>query len=213
MIIGARKRVFNFRMLYMSENSSKPYLIRALYEWCIDNQQTPYLTVLVDENTQVPSKFVFNGQIVLNISYEAVAQLQISNEFVECKARFDGKRFDIVVPVNNIIAIYSKENGQGMTFNVEIDKNNANNKTNNKMDNKTDDKAENKTGKKASPLVLLDLDETFKSDKTIHQTDEPIFEQSESQTELTDRQKIDIDENNKENNKKSSLKAHLKLIK
>lgn len=96
--------------------STRPYLLRALYEWCTDNGYTPYLVVRVDDSVQVPREYVNNGEIVLNVSYDATSGLHIGNDFIEFKARFGGKPRDILVPVPRVIAIYARENGQGMAF-------------------------------------------------------------------------------------------------
>src|SRR6185436_5434282 len=104
----------------LESTSTRPYLIRALYEWCTDNGFTPYVAVLVDETVQVPREYVKNGEIVLNISYDATSSLKIGNEFIEFKARFAGTAREIMVPVNRVIAIYARENGQGMAFPVPV---------------------------------------------------------------------------------------------
>jgi len=96
--------------------STRPYLIRALYEWCTDNGLTPYVAVLVDETTHVPREYVKNGEIVLNISFDATSALKLGNEFIEFKARFSGKAHEVLVPIGRVIAIYARENGQGMAF-------------------------------------------------------------------------------------------------
>jgi stringent starvation protein B len=96
--------------------STRPYMIRAMHEWCTDNGYTPYLAVAVDEWTQVPMEFVKDGQIVLNASYDATSQLVLGNERVEFRARFGGVARDISVPVDHVLAIYARENGQGMAF-------------------------------------------------------------------------------------------------
>lgn len=96
--------------------STRPYLIRALHEWCTDGGFTPYIVVVVDETVQVPSEFVRDGQIVLNIGYEATSGLQITNDVVTFKARFGGVAREVVVPIDHVIAIYARENGQGMAF-------------------------------------------------------------------------------------------------
>jgi stringent starvation protein B len=93
-----------------------PYLIRALYEWCTDNGFTPYVAVLVDDSVQVPREYVKNGEIVLNISFDATSSLKLGNDFIEFKARFAGSAREIMVPVNRVIAIYARENGQGMAL-------------------------------------------------------------------------------------------------
>jgi stringent starvation protein B len=103
----------------MQEISTKPYLLRALYEWCTDNGFTPHIAVRVDNSTRVPRQFVRNGEIVLNISFEATSQLQMGNEWIEFTARFSGKAHKIEIPVANVLAIYARENGQGMAFQVE----------------------------------------------------------------------------------------------
>jgi len=104
----------------IESTSTRPYLIRALYEWCTDNGFTPYVAVLVDDSVQVPREYVKNGEIVLNISYDATSSLKLGNEFIEFKARFAGTAREIMVPVNRVIAIYARENGQGMAFPVPV---------------------------------------------------------------------------------------------
>lgn len=103
----------------MSEITTKPYLLRALYEWCTDSGYTPYIVVVVDSAATVPMEFVKNGEIVLNISFNATSHLKIDNEFVRFKARFGGVTREIEVPVDNVSAIYARENGQGMAFEVK----------------------------------------------------------------------------------------------
>ena len=96
--------------------STRPYLIRALHDWCTDNGFTPYVAVFVDSRVQVPREYVKNGEIVLNIGFEATSSLKLGNEAIEFKARFGGSPREIVVPVSHVIAIYARENGQGMAF-------------------------------------------------------------------------------------------------
>ena len=96
--------------------STRPYLIRALYEWCTDNGLTPYVAVAVDDSVQVPREYVKNNEIVLNISFDATSALKLGNDFIEFKARFAGSARDIQVPISRVIAIYARENGQGMAF-------------------------------------------------------------------------------------------------
>ena len=98
--------------------SHKPYLIRAIHEWCADQGFTPYLTVVVDATTRVPREFVKEGQIVLNVGLEATHQLQIGNEEITFQARFGGRSFPVVVPIERVAAIYARENGEGMAFEV-----------------------------------------------------------------------------------------------
>lgn len=104
----------------LESSSTRPYLIRALYDWCTDNGLTPYVAVLVDDTVQVPREYVKNGEIVLNISFDATSSLKLGNEFIEFKARFAGTAREIMVPVNRVIAIYARENGQGMAFPVPV---------------------------------------------------------------------------------------------
>lgn len=102
-----------------TEISTRPYLLRALHEWCTDSGLTPYIVVRVDDTVHVPREYVSNGEIVLNVSDEATSELQISNEFVVFKARFGGRPRDISVPMGRVAAIYARENGQGMAFPVQ----------------------------------------------------------------------------------------------
>ena len=97
-------------------NVMRPYLIRALHEWCVDNGFTPYIAVVVNDSVQVPREYVKDGQIVLNLSFDATSSLQLGNDYIEFKARFAGSARQIMVPVNQVIAIYARENGQGMAF-------------------------------------------------------------------------------------------------
>ncbi|MDE2416615.1 MAG: ClpXP protease specificity-enhancing factor [Burkholderiales bacterium] len=97
-------------------SSTRPYLIRALYEWCTDNGFTPFIAVLVDESVRVPNEYVKDGEIVLNISFDATSALKLGNEYIEFKGRFGGVARDILVPVDRVLAIYARENGQGMAF-------------------------------------------------------------------------------------------------
>lgn len=104
--------------------SQKVYLVKAIYDWCIDNSYIPYVTVLVDKNTQVPMRYVIDDKIILNVSPDAVSNLLFLKESIQCSACFGGKKFDIFLPVDNVIAIYSKENGEGLTFTPLVKKNN-----------------------------------------------------------------------------------------
>ncbi len=99
--------------------STKPYLIRAIHEWCADQGFTPYLAVAVDHTTRVPREFVKDGEIVLNVGYEATHQLSLGNEEITFQARFGGKPYPVVVPVDRVMAIYARENGQGMAFEID----------------------------------------------------------------------------------------------
>ena len=99
-----------------SGTSTRPYLIRALHDWCTDNGFTPYLAVFVDAQVQVPMEYVKNNEIVLNVGFEATSALKLGNEAIEFKARFGGSSREIMVPIDHVIAIYARENGQGMAF-------------------------------------------------------------------------------------------------
>ena len=99
-------------------SSTRPYLIRALHDWCTDNGFTPYIAVFVDAKVQVPQEYVKNNEIVLNVGFEATSGLKLGNEQIEFKARFGGSAREIVVPIDHVVAIYARENGQGMAFPV-----------------------------------------------------------------------------------------------
>jgi len=100
----------------VSDLSTRPYLIRAIYDWCVDSGLTPYLAVRVDEHTEVPPAFVKDGEIVLNLGAGAVRNLEMGNEMITCSGRFGGAPFDLMVPVVAVIGIFAKENGQGLVF-------------------------------------------------------------------------------------------------
>jgi stringent starvation protein B len=102
----------------MAEVSTKPYLIRAIYDWCTDAGFTPYVAVAVDESVRVPADFVKNGEIVLNVSALATSRLLIDNDAISFQARFAGVPRDVYVPMGRVIAVYARENGQGMAFDV-----------------------------------------------------------------------------------------------
>ena len=100
----------------MYDSSTKPYLIRAIYEWCVDQSFTPYVAVQVDDQTKVPVEFIKDGQIVLNVSYTATRHLKIGNDFINFSARFNGSSRELEIPIQAVIGIFAKENGQGMFF-------------------------------------------------------------------------------------------------
>jgi stringent starvation protein B len=103
-------------MSEIQTTSTQPYLIRAWVEWCNDNGLTPYLSVRVDKTVLVPREFVKDGEIVLNISYDATSALKLGNDYIEFTARFGGVPRDIMVPVSRVVAIFARETGQGMGF-------------------------------------------------------------------------------------------------
>jgi stringent starvation protein B len=109
----------------MAERSSKPYLIRAIHEWCSDSNLTPYLSVRVDSATRVPAEFVKNGEIVLNVSYDATHRLTIGNDVIQFTARFNGASRECSIPVEAVTGIFAKETGQGLLFQGEAAQNGA----------------------------------------------------------------------------------------
>ena len=100
----------------MAEKSTRPYLIRAIHEWCSDSSLTPYISVQVDANTRVPAEHVKNGEIMLNIGYDATHRLTIGNELIQFTARFNGASRECTVPIEAVTGIFAKENGQGLFF-------------------------------------------------------------------------------------------------
>lgn len=109
----------------MAERPTKPYLIRAIHEWCSESNLTPYITVQVDANTRVPAEHVKNGEIVLNVSYDATHRLKIGNDTIQFAARFNGVSRECSVPIAAVTGIFARENGQGMFFPREPAKNGA----------------------------------------------------------------------------------------
>src|SRR5207302_164499 len=103
----------------MPEKSTKPYLIRAIHEWCSDSNFTPYLSVKVDANTRVPAEYVKNGEIVLNVGYDATHRLTIGNDVVQFSARFNGVSRECSIPISAVVGIFARENGQGLFFSAE----------------------------------------------------------------------------------------------
>ncbi len=102
--------------------SSRPYLVRAMYEWIVDNYLTPYLLVKADiEGVVVPEQLIEDGKIILNVNPSAVQSLQMGNEHIQFSARFSGKPMNLHVPVHAVMAVYARENGRGMVFNDEVD--------------------------------------------------------------------------------------------
>lgn len=104
----------------MSEIATKPYLIRAIHQWCVDNNYTPYLAVaVIGDKVQVPLEYVKDDQIVLNVSHGATRNLDIGNDWISFSTRFGGISRDIVVPVGAVISIFARETGGGMSFEIE----------------------------------------------------------------------------------------------
>lgn len=105
----------------MRELSTKPYLIRAIYEWCSDSGYTPYISVKVDDNTRVPSEYVKNGEIILNISHDAAHHLTLGNEVIQFSARFAGVSREISIPMTTVQGIFARETARGMVFPPEVE--------------------------------------------------------------------------------------------
>jgi len=100
----------------VKEVSTAPYLIRGIWEWCVDSGYTPYVAVKVDSATRVPMEYVRNGEIVLNVSPDATRNLKIGNDLIQFSARFNGVSHEVSVPISAVAGIFAKENGQGMAF-------------------------------------------------------------------------------------------------
>ena len=115
--------------------STKPYLVRAIHEWCMDNNLTPHLLVAVDAKTRVPMAYVKDGEIVLNLSYSATKDLHLDNEAVVFSARFGGVSQNLYIPIHAIRGIFARENSQGMFFEVDADSSNI--ELNSKEENTT----------------------------------------------------------------------------
>lgn len=103
-------------MSQQQATSTRPYFIRAVHEWCTDNGYTPYIVVKVDQGVQVPVEYVNKGEIVLNVSVMSTGKLELGNDYIRFQARFAGVSRQVVVPVDHVVAIYARENGQGMSF-------------------------------------------------------------------------------------------------
>jgi len=101
--------------------STKPYLVRAIYEWCVAEQYTPYLLVKIDQNTQAPRAFIKDGKILLNLSPESIKDLLIGGEAITFTARFNGAPENLYLPISAVEGIYAKENGEGLFFEVKED--------------------------------------------------------------------------------------------
>ncbi len=104
----------------MPSTTTKPYLLRAIHEWCVDNGFTPHLAVVVDSSVVVPPGYARDGQIVLNTGAEATANLDLGNEAITFQARFGGVSQHLYIPVSHVLAIYARENGQGMAFELDL---------------------------------------------------------------------------------------------
>jgi stringent starvation protein B len=128
--------------------STKPYMVRAIHEWCTDNGFTPHLLVVVGGNTRVPLAYVKDGEIVLNLNYSATKDLHIDNEAITFSARFSGVSQNLYVPMSAVRGIFARENGQGMFFEIgdQVDKPQSNQKT---------EIVEAKTEKKKPTLTIV----------------------------------------------------------
>jgi stringent starvation protein B len=133
--------------------STKPYLVRAIHEWCVDNGLTPHLLVVVNAQTRVPMAFVKEGEVVLNLNYSAVKDLHIDNNDVVFSARFSGVSHNIYVPMSMVKGIFARENGQGMFF--EVDPNAPIAEVESNADGLVKDAAEQKASNKARPALKI----------------------------------------------------------
>lgn len=137
--------------------STKPYMIRAIHEWCVDNGLTPHLLVVVSEETRVPKAFVKDGEIVLNLNYSATKDLHMDNDAVVFSARFGGVSHNMYIPIDAVRGIYARENGQGMFF--ELDSQDAlfsAEKADSENEQKpTDDDPKGGAGKKRPNLTIV----------------------------------------------------------
>jgi stringent starvation protein B len=102
--------------------STKPYLVRAIYEWCVAEQYTPYLLAKIDQNTLAPRAFIKDGKILLNLSPKSIKDLLIGDEAITFTARFYGTPENLYLPISAVEGIYAKENGEGLFFEVKEDK-------------------------------------------------------------------------------------------
>lgn len=101
-------------------NSSRPYLIRAIHDWIVDNDLTPYLLIKADApGLLAPQQYAQNGKLILNISGNAIQGLNLGNDSIEFSARFSGLAMNVVVPIDAVLAVYARENGKGMVFNED----------------------------------------------------------------------------------------------
>ena len=140
-------------------SSTRPYLIRALHDWCTDNGFTPYLAVHVDRSVQVPMEYVKNNEIVLNVGFEATSGLKLGNDFIEFRARFGGMARDILVPVDHVVAIYARENGQGMAFPMPTGESDASAGTGGPVSHSTASSSDTPRGLRLAPATPPAADE------------------------------------------------------
>lgn len=120
----------------MQYSLTTPYLVRAIHEWCVDNGLTPHILVVADNNTVLPMEYVKNGEIVLNLSYSATKNLLIENEAISFSARFGGVSKELYIPISSVKGIFSRENGQGMFFEVRNNEAEKNENTMQVVENK-----------------------------------------------------------------------------
>ena len=134
--------------------STKPYMLRAIHEWCVDNGLTPHLLVAVNEQTRVPMAYVKEGEIVLNLNYAATKDLHMDNEAVVFSARFGGVSQNLYVPMNAIKGIFARENGQGMFFDLNAEKHDAAAKKH-ESDKKVSEKNPTESTKNKKPTLTI----------------------------------------------------------
>jgi len=136
--------------------STKPYMLRAMHEWCVDNNLTPHLIVAVNNQTRVPMAYVKDGEIVLNINYGATKDLHIDNESVVFSARFGGVSQNIYIPMSAVKGIFARENGQGMFFEADAEDVDVNAATESALntENETNDPSKKQNNKKPTLTIV-----------------------------------------------------------
>jgi len=136
--------------------STKPYMLRAMHEWCVDNNLTPHLIVAVNNQTRVPMAYVKDGEIVLNINYGATKDLHIDNESVVFSARFGGVSQNIYIPMSAVKGIFARENGQGMFFEADAEDVDADvaSEPVSSTENKTNDPSKKQNNKKPTLTIV-----------------------------------------------------------
>lgn len=167
----------------MTETSTKPYLIRAIYEWCVDNGYTPYVSVSVNSKTQVPRAHVKAGEIVLNVSELATQGLQMGNDWIEFQARFGGVAQQISVPIDQVNAIFARENGQGMAFEVPKPLAEMDEVEDNLSDSELDETSARVTSLSSVPLPVDESEEQVDPVESVGDTESKKDEVAEKPTE------------------------------
>jgi stringent starvation protein B len=135
--------------------STKPYMVRAIHEWCVDNALTPHLLVVVNAQTRVPMAYVKNGEIVLNLNYTAIKDLHMDNDAIVFSARFGGVGHNIYVPMECVKGVFARENGQGMFFEVDLSGNAELMPLENESDEKSNESNKQKSTSKSKASLRI----------------------------------------------------------